>query len=821
MIGPELPRRAPQAPHVAIFFGGAIVAAIWAICLIEYATSGLIESNRAATRQWMMVGAIFVTFAGVAAFADTIVAAGTRRFSAAVRQLLTSLATFRVAGRFDGRHILGTGVASLTALLEFSLVPRDYLWLAATVTLGFGAFVIGIAALRRVFVMTTDAASLVRVVASALMGGALLATTGWLAVVGSRRIVLFIAGVQTVATIRMLLTSRSHASAGKSLSLGIAVLVGCTIGWLFFAAFTFAPIAGTLFSGTISSVGAVVVFAAAIALVLLEFYGSQERDVRIKRRARYLITAVALACFVELSLRTDRFVSDWIPYHREFWIGSADFIRAGGWLLWDVPSQYGFLSAISLAVWPASSTWQALYEETAVFLVCDALVLFALLRYRKAGTINAIFATAVTAATFFTSAGARVPFGWRLYPQAGLRFTGVVALLGIAFAIHTARDSSRRRGSLYALGFGVWALSLLWSFESGALASFVWIPFVTLAAIVDARGRGGRWSAVNTIVGRMAPFAVIPLASVMCIEAFYRTRLGHGPDWSAFVEYSLAYADAQVKTPGITPLGPGWAVVATLIAVGSVAIRACGDRRRSVPVYAACFFGCWGAARYFTSEGFDNHVNSIAPIFVVALAVLFALERAGDARSEPVEPAAIRAFVSPLFVLLIVQAFTTGEFASFRAPLVPGFTYDVVRDLPEPRDELTALAKRARIGREDRIIYPDSIDSVKLDQGLHLPFLRTEHGELVARTAWLPISPIGPFSALMTLPFQRQQIYLRRYYEQVGETGWIFAYHRHADCSRYMSFLSTTRIYRSANYELALCVDPTKRSRHSIASIDR
>ncbi|MEJ7640344.1 MAG: hypothetical protein WKF75_20850 [Singulisphaera sp.] len=42
-------------------------------------------------------------------------------------------------------------------------------------------------------------------------------------------------------------------------------------------------------------------------------------------------------------------------------VGPAELVRRGGWLLWDVPSQYGFLSALTIAAIPLKSVWQSFY----------------------------------------------------------------------------------------------------------------------------------------------------------------------------------------------------------------------------------------------------------------------------------------------------------------------------------------------------------------------------------------------------------------------------------------------------------------------------
>jgi len=58
-------------------------------------------------------------------------------------------------------------------------------------------------------------------------------------------------------------------------------------------------------------------------------------------------------------------------HHWSFYTGPAELVRAGGWLLHDVPSQYGFLNIALLAALPGANSFQNLYFITA--LTCSRL----------------------------------------------------------------------------------------------------------------------------------------------------------------------------------------------------------------------------------------------------------------------------------------------------------------------------------------------------------------------------------------------------------------------------------------------------------------
>jgi hypothetical protein len=61
-------------------------------------------------------------------------------------------------------------------------------------------------------------------------------------------------------------------------------------------------------------------------------------------------------------------------------VGPAELVRQGGWLLWDVPSHYGFLNTLVVAAVPVQSAWQAMHLVNGFLLACSAALVFFLLR---------------------------------------------------------------------------------------------------------------------------------------------------------------------------------------------------------------------------------------------------------------------------------------------------------------------------------------------------------------------------------------------------------------------------------------------------------
>jgi len=90
----------------------------------------------------------------------------------------------------------------------------------------------------------------------------------------------------------------------------------------------------------------------------------------------WLGTVVALAVLAVASVRTNGLFDVHTAYHWEFYIGPAELVRQGGWLLWDVPAQYGFLSELAIAWIPAASPWESLFVLNALMCFLLAATVF-------------------------------------------------------------------------------------------------------------------------------------------------------------------------------------------------------------------------------------------------------------------------------------------------------------------------------------------------------------------------------------------------------------------------------------------------------------
>lgn len=513
------------------------------------------------------------------------------------------------------------------------------------------------------------------------------------------------------------------------------------------------------------------IFLAAIALALFNLCrwetvpwpGRSPRD-----RVTDVVALVVLAWF---SVR----VRPFCPCAAHHWgvhVGPAELVRQGGWLLWDVPCQYGFLNTLLLAWMPTEDVWQAFYILNALLQFLTAGFLFFLLRSLRPGLLNGLFALAVALAGVFLLPGnPHLPEqldGTFAVPNVGpFRFFWCYVLLVVLLAEHRASAGGPPGRRWLLLGCGTWLVGLLWSCDGGAFCTAVWGPaYVVLvlrrvAAVVPAEapfhrrlGRATAWLALP---------AALVLVTICGITAIYVLRLGHGPDWYGYVEYVRAESGGFAALP-IAPDGPVWALFLVLCALtAGIAAHLHGGSLRNVP---PALVGAWGAAwstiSYFVGHSHESRATSLAPTLCIALATALFLvaHRAASDRSSRLIKVCCVAF----FAVVLTATFGHRKgLKDYVASLRTGYTRHVAHRLGRMDPALVELLEQAAVSEDEPLTFAD--------ESLNpLPARWNREGRLVyAAPAWQP----APLAMLIPLPEERWAVYMDRFTARVRRGGWF------------------------------------------------
>jgi hypothetical protein len=477
--------------------------------------------------------------------------------------------------------------------------------------------------------------------------------------------------------------------------------------------------------------------------------------------------------FAALSLRTDG-LFEWVSFHHwSFYIGPTELVRQGGWLLWDVPSQYGFLSILSLAVSPLQSAWQALYVANAFLIFLSACFVFWLLRSLRPGLLNWLFAFVATVAVIYLLSGAQPQArGPQEFPSiAAFRFFWCYALLAVLLWGSRADAAKPVPDRLLIVGTAVWLVGCLWSFESAIYCSGIWLPAYVVMVLGDSRWstRGWRKWWAPALLRLAAPVAAMA-AALGLVSAIYLLRLGHAPDWRCYFEHSMAYS-TRVCTFAIEPSGPGTTLLLIYCGLAGLLGAAFLTRGASWPVRSlvlgtgAMF---WVSASYFIGRSTGQNATNLAPQCLTAVALsLMVLQTA-------IVPARARALIAVslwpvLATLLFVPLSNAGAVRGLVHALGAVPTSHIENKLRILPAEGQALLSSAGITGEATPIFLDDQSGSTL-LGRWRP-AGAGPGELqTVSHSWLPFSPLITMAPIVPA---RRITYLTRFAERHPDGGWL------------------------------------------------
>lgn len=508
----------------------------------------------------------------------------------------------------------------------------------------------------------------------------------------------------------------------------------------------------------------------ASVLVAANLFPSKAARARSRPTLTRIGDATAILILALASLRADRLFDSIAFHHWGVFTGPAELVRQGGWLLWDAPSQYGFLSILTVAALPARTTWQGFYIAYAVLVFGAAVFLFCLLRALRPGLLNQAFSLALTLAAVFLLPGDPATLsGPQLTPAASaFRFFWCYALLAILVWEFTRAPDKIAYPKLFGAGCVVWLIGTLWSAESAVYCAVIWLPAFGLMVWRRAPGLDGaqspRQRLRTTGVWLLVPAFVLVLTLTL-LGAFYRLRLGHPPDWVGFVEYAGVYSSGAYALP-IETLGPVWMLVLVFFGVVATAVglRRNGLDHPALSLAAGAGGFLWATSSYFVWRSHPaNVVNLVPNVCTVIALVLLIHDRYG---SRDAGSALIRtSFVPVLTVVLTAGWGNRIALGNAAASLRAGYTPAVERKLPRMNPALVRLMRSADIGHRAPLIY--------YDENL-LPAWPVE-GEGNNRVAsqprfWLPVSP---FALLIPLPPERRAVYHVRFAARARSSGWL------------------------------------------------
>jgi hypothetical protein len=455
--------------------------------------------------------------------------------------------------------------------------------------------------------------------------------------------------------------------------------------------------------------------------------------------SRLYLDMVIIAIFFWISFRHDSLFIPGSEYHWEYYVGVVQGIRNGGWLLWDTPSQYGFLNVLLASLVPSASAWQSFYifQGTLLFLVSTGIYLTAR-RYTSLSVFHrlAVFAI-VFMALFFADPELIGPYP---FPSSSVvRFFCVYALVLVVWFVP-------KFGLRQAIAISIaWSLGVIWSAESAIYVTAIF--FFMLVAMTQASYNGNHPLA---LAGKYVLIAGTSLAIILTVTfVFYFARLGVVPDIFGFFEHAFGYAGGFGYVP--FPLsGPGNLLVLVFMGVSILCIGVIqrgGDANEYLAApLAAMAGGIWGISTYYIGRPVPQNITAMLPLIAMVTYFTYMASKRMNLGmySLPIKAAAI-----PIIFLVLVPLINFKWISDLG--YIQSFTSDITSKLPKANDELQQLLSRAKLSAETPIIYYGDEAAPPILTGDYARFNETN---------WLPI----PLQLLEQPVSQvRKSQYLKRY----------------------------------------------------------
>ena len=526
----------------------------------------------------------------------------------------------------------------------------------------------------------------------------------------------------------------------------------------------------------LGSMLAFIVFILSLLAVVLNLYDQKPALEDERRNAlRRIGDTLAILFIAMVSVRTDHIFGLGEIHHWAFFTGPAQMVRQGGWLLWDVPSQYGFLVTLALAWLPTKTAWQSLFLVNSLFNFLIALMVFYLFRALRPGLMNLCFALAMTLASVFFRSGLAPYFESpsHLPNTGGMRFFWAFALVAILFWEYRRGDDARSQASVLWTGCLVWLVGTLWSAESAAYCFAAWLPPFALLVWRRAGGSEAAGISFETRLRASARWLALPplmlMGVVLLITAFYFIRLGHGPDWYSFIEYAQAYRGGFATVP-IDLNGAVWVLVIVFCILATIAAYFLRENTESaaLPLIVGAGGAFWATASYFVSRSHPNNVHNLGAVFCGAIGLalyLLSRERKGDWWAQ-----LIKVGLVPILTIVLVSVFAN-KHAVTDYLFAPQASYvQTERLIPISDPGIDSLLNSAGVKPDSPLVYVGPNEVLILSAWTFTEGDRSE--VLTTYRSWLPV----PVYSLAPLPEERRKVYMSRFANHFGTGGWLIEF---------------------------------------------
>ena len=295
-------------------------------------------------------------------------------------------------------------------------------------------------------------------------------------------------------------------------------------------------------------------------------------------------------------------IAHWQPY-----VGTIQLISQGGYLLWDTPSQYGFLSILFPYIFSFGSPWQSFYIINALFVYIFSFQVFFII-WNNGNIYKYVIALlASLSLVYYLNAGQYLNNVNQVPSDGSYRFFWFFTTLLVLFKV---KEFSLIK-QIYII-LPLWIIGFLWSPESAFYCTAVVVPFLINFFIKS------NLSYLNKIIICLVyPFSIFLI--LFFISIYYILNLGHLPDFFSFIEFAILWSSGTSDTSRevFNVNGPILLLV-FLLSIILLRYKKNTNSKYSYLIFSV-FFSLGASSSYLVAQSNDANLNTQLVYFVLGI----------------------------------------------------------------------------------------------------------------------------------------------------------------------------------------------------------
>lgn len=498
-----------------------------------------------------------------------------------------------------------------------------------------------------------------------------------------------------------------------------------------------------------------------IIFIIFLFVFFIKKQFKINFINKYWWLFPSLIFFIE-SFSTSHFFSKYgggTMVHWQAFTGTIEMMQNNGYLLWDTPSQYGFLSLIFIYLVPSADPWMKFYLLNGILTFITSLLFFRLL-WNKNNLAWYILAFLISWSLMYIMTSGYPFANSSSTPSSGpIRFFWLILL---SFSIVSLKNHKIFIQLIIILP--LWLIGFLWSFESAFYVSSIIFPYLIYILFFL------NYSFLKRIIFFLS-FPFFLLLTSIVIFIYYNLSIGHFPDLYSFVEYTISFRQGFYAEE-INFLGGLW--IPILILSWIIIKISDSDNVKDKFLIFSIWCGLWSVCSYGVGRSLDIVFFKQSYLYIFFLFLVIKL--IGFKKTKIY-------FFSPIFIILIVFTFTNSSFFQHLHQTISNQDYSLKNTNHHVTKDYNEILT---------IINPGKIPVIYMEPGRHKYYnskkeyknQNTGQIQYLNNKIWLPIHPATIMDPLI---HKRRIVYVERWIERHNiDKGWIINpiadhWHQHYD----------------------------------------